>query len=313
MRAKGGRHMSTWKHLSRVFESAEIIPFHSSSRFVIMSDCHRGDGSWSDNFLKNQTIFFAALSYYYNCGFSYIELGDGDELWENRNMNQIINVHSDAFWLMSRFHLENRLFMIYGNHDMVKKNYKFISNKCSTYYCEGARKEQSLFPNMQVHEGLILENKEADIRLYLAHGHQGDILNDTLWPLTRFLVRYLWHPLELVGVLDPTSAAKNYGVKSKTEKRLIKWVEKEHKILITGHTHRPVFPTISEPTYFNDGSCIHPRCITAIEIDNDNIILVKWTTVTNCERILYIAREVLAGPTPLTFLSHKNQTDSTGA
>lgn len=305
--------MSTWKRLTSVFETAEVVPFHSESRIVLMSDCHRGDGSWSDNFLKNQNVFFAALSYYFNCGYTYIELGDGDELWENRNMSQIVDIHSDAFWLMSRFYQEGRFYMLYGNHDVVKKKVKFTSSKCSTYYCDYQKKNLNLFPNIRVHEGLILKNKEDGIALHLAHGHQGDLLNDTLWPLTRFMVRYLWHPLELLGVLDPTSAAKNYNMKGHTEKKLIKWVEKEHKILITGHTHRPVFPSIKEPPYFNDGSCVHPRCITAIEIENNCIMLVKWTTLTRGDRSLYIEREVLAGPTPLSLFTHKHETNSSGA
>ena len=72
-----------------------------------MSDCHRGNGSWGDNFLNNQNLFFAALYYYYENGYSYIELGDGEELWENRQITDIINAHSDAYWLMSMFYKSN--------------------------------------------------------------------------------------------------------------------------------------------------------------------------------------------------------------
>ncbi len=64
------------------------VPFYSSSRFVLISDCHRGCGNHNDNFLKNQNLYFAALNYYYEKEFSYVELGDGDELWENRSLSQ---------------------------------------------------------------------------------------------------------------------------------------------------------------------------------------------------------------------------------
>ena len=76
----------------------------------------------------------------------------------------------------------------------------------------------------------------------------------------------------------------------------MKWSEEENKMLIAGHTHRPSFPKVGEAMYFNDGSCVHPRCITAIEIENGEITLVKWTMMTREDRSLYVAREVLEGP-----------------
>jgi hypothetical protein len=79
-------------------------------------------------------------------------------------------------------------------------------------------------------------------------------------------------------------------------------------IIIAGHTHRPVFANLSlterrlmetgigsrgvrgkaeaDPIYFNTGSCVHPRCITGIEITAEKepddkaprlrYTLVKW-------------------------------------
>lgn len=47
--------MNKLKRISNVFESAEVIPFDNSSRFILMSDVHRGDGSWADDFLKTKT------------------------------------------------------------------------------------------------------------------------------------------------------------------------------------------------------------------------------------------------------------------
>jgi hypothetical protein len=39
--------------------------------------------------------------------------------------------------------------------------------------------------------------------------------------LKRFLVRYIWRPLEILGIHDPTSAVKNNVIRNQTEKRLI--------------------------------------------------------------------------------------------
>lgn len=289
-------YMSVNKRLSQVLSSSPRIPFNNYSRFIIMSDCHRGDGGWADNFSYNQNIFFAALQYYYERDFTYIELGDGDELWENRSIDDIIDTHSDAFWLMSQFYKSNRFYMLYGNHDMVKMDPKYSKTKCNSFFCEATNSNIPLFPNIKIEEGLILEYQNTPYQIFLTHGHQGDLLNDGFWRLSRFLVRYLWRPLELIGIRNPTSAAKNSEKKSKVEKRLADWSEKNNQMIITGHTHRPVFPQPGEALYFNDGSCVHPRCITGIEITNGSLSLIKWAIMIRPDRSLYVGRELLEGP-----------------
>ena len=71
------------------------------------------------------------------------------------------------------------------------------------------------------------------------------------------------------------------------------------QMLICGHTHRSVFPIVGDALYFNDGSCVHPRCITGIEIRNGMIALVKWAIMTKPDRTLFVGREILEGPVPL--------------
>ena len=288
--------MDALKYVSQVFEAAEQIPFDDSSRIVLMSDCHRGDGSWADDFSRNQNLYFAALTHYYKEKFTYIEIGDGDELWENSRFTDIKQVHSDVFWLLSRFYNEDRLYLIFGNHDMVKKDNRFVKNNLYQYFDEPRKRHVSLFKNIKFHEGLVLNHKYTGDKVFLVHGHQVDFLNYRLWKLARFLARYLWRPLTTFGVNDPTRAAKNYKKKDAVEKRLTEWVIEEKHILIAGHTHRPMFPEVGEPPYFNDGSCVHPRCITAIEIADGCIVLVKWNVKTKDDGTLFIGREVLAGP-----------------
>lgn len=280
--------MSVSSRLNHAFLNAPLLPLSNRSQYILMSDCHRGMGNSSDNFLKNQHLYFAALEYYYRQGFTYIELGDGDELWENRNMKNILDIHSDVFWFFTQFYKENRLYLLYGNHDIVKRK----------------KRVHSLFPNLTFYESIILTTdllpgNRSHISLYLTHGHQASMLNSTFWPLSRFLVRYIWRPLENMGVLDPTSAAKNYHVKNKCEVRLNQWAEDNHHILITGHTHRPILP--AEPAcYYNTGSCVHPRCITCIEIERQTMTLVKWSMSARADSTLYVAREIISGPIPLS-------------
>ena len=146
---------------------------------------------------------------------------------------------------------------------------------------------------MNFYSGIILEDQEKKRDIYLTHGHQADPLNSTFWKLSRFLVRYVWKPLEKVGVSDPTSAAKNNTKKKKSEKLLAEWAEQKGHLLISGHTHHPMIGTKESP-YFNTGSCIHPGGITGIEIENRCMTLVKWSLSTREDMTLYAARGSLS-------------------
>lgn len=283
------------KRLETVYDQAEIIPYEKNSRFILMSDCHRGAGNAGDNFLPNQNLFFAALEYYYKRGFTYIELGDGDELWENRRMDLIVKEHSDAFWMMRQYAKDNRFYMLYGNHDIIKRKKGFAGQYCDKFYCESEKRWVPLLGRLTPAEGMILEDRNSHQQIFLLHGHQGELLNDLLWPLARFLVRYVWRSLELIGVLDPTSAGRSYQMKERIEKRMEAFAAEKKILVIAGHTHRPVFSYPQEGRYFNDGSCVHPRCITGIEIVDGEISLVKWAVATRQDRSLFVNKTVLEG------------------
>jgi len=270
--------------LTQVFETSEEVEFDDSSKIVFFSDCHRGDGSWADNFAPNKIIFCSALNYYYKKGFIYIEIGDGDELWENRRFSDILQEHSDVFEIMGKYHDEGRLLMIYGNHDIVKKNRSIL---------------EPVFKNIKVHEGLILKHVPSGSKVFVVHGHQGDLINDRLWPIARFVVRYIVKPFELIGFRNPLSPAYNTRRKEIVEDRIIKWVKSKKQMIITGHTHRPVFPGAEDPPYFNDGSCVRRGSITCIEIDSGQISLVRWFTKTNTSGAVCIYKETVGGPKEL--------------
>ncbi|MDO4345325.1 MAG: metallophosphoesterase family protein [Eubacteriales bacterium] len=264
--------MSAAKRLGAAFKDAPILLLAQSSRYVIISDCHRGTGKAGDNFLKNEYLYLAALDFYFRKGFTYLELGDGDELWENRSIARIRELHSASFEMMNRFFLEGRLYELYGNHDMVKKKPSFSERR--------------------IYSGMILKDCEQKRDIYLTHGHQADFLNSSLWRFSRFLVRYVWRPLEALGIPDPTSASKNNTRKEKSERTLTRWAAENNCVLITGHTHRPMIGTKDAP-YCNSGSCVHPGDITCIEIENRCLTLVKWSVKARHDFTLYTAREIL--------------------
>lgn len=284
--------MSYFSRLNKAYKGALRLPLCTSSKYVIFSDCHRGTGTSNDNFLPNQTLYIAALRHYYNTGYTYIENGDGDELWENRRMESIIEIHSDIFKLLSLFHASNRLYMIFGNHDITKKCKTYTAKYYSSYpHCCSNNPHlcgNPLMPEITFYEGILFPSKN----ILITHGHQADIFNSTLWWLSRFLVRYLWKPLEHFGILDPTSAAKNYHRKKKTEKRLQRFAKQKKLFIIAGHTHRP-YLSQTDLHYCNSGSCVHPYSITCLEIEHMNISLIKWSLDADSNHHLFVNREVL--------------------
>ncbi len=292
--------MSSATRLTRAYKNAKVISFDNASKFILFSDCHRGDNSFADDFAKNRNIYFHALKHYYKEGFAYCELGDGDELWENRNFESIFQAHKNIYKLLKQFHLENRLHMIWGNHDMVYKDSAYVKNNLSSYFEPIENKDKTLFEDINYHEAIVLKHKTSKQELFLTHGHQADFWNYTFWRWSRFLVRILWKPLQIWGIADPTSPARNYRELIKLEKRVKRWIVRNNQtITVIGHTHRPRFPEPGDIPLFNDGSCVHPRSITGIEIENGNIALIKWHIATTDGGTLKVARVVLEGPQKL--------------
>jgi UDP-2,3-diacylglucosamine pyrophosphatase LpxH len=280
--------------LKYLFETAKRFSVDDNSKIVLMSDLHRGDGGRGDTFIKNQLIYSAALTRYDKDGYTYFELGDGDELWKNRKAEDIISAHKDVFWRLGRMHRQGRLVMLFGNHDITKRRRHFIYRNFSFYFDPLTKKHTSLFGDMPVYESAVLEY--GDHEIMLMHGHQVDVMNNEGWSIARFLLRYVWRPLEAFGISDPTSAAVNFQKKISTEKKLQNWTQQSEAMLITGHTHRPMFPSVGYTRYFNCGSGVHPRCVSAIEIKNGEIKLVKWSVKTRPDGAMFVGRDVLAGP-----------------
>lgn len=294
--------MSSQTRLSRAYKEAKRIPFNNTDKFILFSDCHRGDSSFADDFANNRNIYFHALNNYFKENYHYIELGDGDELWENLFFRDIFEANKNVYLLMQKFFNHNRLHLIYGNHDMVYRNENMIKKNLHEYFETKENKNVPFLPNVKFHEGIVLENIETKQELFLTHGHQADFMNSIGWKFNRFLVRILWKPLQVWGIKDPTSPAKNYIELIKVERRIKKWIaDNGNKITITGHTHRPRFPKPQENllNYFNDGSCVHPRSITGIEIADGKMALIKWFIDTKEDGVLQIVKEYLEGPIEL--------------
>jgi len=290
------------------FERIKHITMTPGMKLIVMSDMHRGDGSGADDFAQNSLIYRCALEYYLENGFTYIELGDAEELWENDNFDQIYITHTPVYDLLEKFHDPNpektRYIKVWGNHDLYWKDHQDIY--------------QSLFPGMQICEAVILNDS-----ILMIHGHQADpMCSGPVAAVSQFFVNHIWADLQRGGVKDPTRAATNPGLSNEVDERLHKWATNNDRgitAIIAGHTHRAVYENLSlserrcleskikadrvqiknlsDQSYYNTGTCIHPSSITGIEITFEScprLRLIEW--VYSVERNhMTIRKEELAG------------------
>jgi UDP-2,3-diacylglucosamine pyrophosphatase LpxH len=242
-----------------------IIPFDiTHSKFIIFSDQHRGAKDGSDDFAIAEPNYLAALDHYYQQQFYFISLGDSEELWEN-SLTKVKKHNELSFAKEKLFIQQNRFVKIFGNHDLYWDNDPFANLQLKNIY------EQEV----KVYEGVVLQsatgnrqsatgntlpenrsdissNKEtqlpiADCRLtfFLTHGHQGDASSDGNW-FSKFFVARIWAPLQAYLKINPNTPAYDANLKTKHNHIMYEWSSQQKDlILITGHTHQPVFESLT--------------------------------------------------------------------
>lgn len=292
-------NMKTEQRLTEAYQNARIEYFDSKSKYVFFSDCHRGDGRLADDFSRNQNTYLHALDYYYKNGFVYVEAGDGDELWENPSLKTIRSAHFEVFETIKKYFDDGRLIMLYGNHNIYLRDDKYVEENYFSYYDEYREVRFDLLRGLKPCEALLLKHSVTGQEILTVHGHQGDFGNDQFWVFSMLSLKYFWRFLHAFGVQNPSSPVKNAYKRHKIEKNFIKWIEKSKIMLICGHTHRYKYPKSTELPYFNTGCCVYPSTITAIEIEEDAIRLVRWRVVADHDGKLIVDRKVLRGPDPL--------------
>lgn len=288
------------KRLSGCYKEAyrlgDVIDVNPDTKLVFFSDVHRGDNSMSDEFAHNQNIYYHALTKYFHEGYTYIELGDGDELWEYSKFSHIRSAHSDVFCLLKAFYERGRFIYMYGNHNMAFRHELIAGHNLSHFFDEYLDIDTPLFPGIKIKESLVLRDSESGKELLCVHGHQGDFINDKGWMLSLFLMRVFWRYMHMVGLHNPSSPSKNRVKRHKIEKAFGKWITENRTGILCGHTHRPKLPDDDEPVYLNTGCCIHPRGITGIELNGDMFSLVHWSVKPGDDGILSITKKVMKGP-----------------
>ena len=269
-------------------ESAERIIIveatAQSTKFIIFSDQHKGNKSWADDFKNNEPNYLAALKYYNENNFSFIALGDTEELWKF-TPQQILPANEKALAAEAAFQPE-RLFKTFGNHDIIWKNKLDVLFNLKKYFT---------MP-LTVYEGMVIKFKTATttLRIFLTHSHQGDVMSDNN-RFSTWVIAHIWMPLQRYLHINVNTPSNDYSLRNKHNVMMSEWSGvQQNLLLITGHTHVPVFASgryfnhpsnnipgkeqsIIKPSYFNTGCCcFDDGDITGIEIADGFIRLIKW-------------------------------------
>jgi predicted phosphodiesterase len=281
-------------------------------KFVVLSDQHKGARDGADIFAHAEKNYLAALAYYYQNDFFYVNLGDSEELWENLFIT--VKRHNKATFEMEKKFLKRSTFVkIFGNHDLYWDNDPLAAINLKKIYGQ----------EVSIYEGLILKATagKKQIEIYLTHGHQGDLQSDGNW-FSKWFVSDIWAPFQAYLRINPNTPANNDELKTAHNRMMYQWSSKrKNMLLVTGHTHQPVFKSLTHlemlyeqlgneektgdagkiaqlkeqiakredkgdsipdfkgylDTYFNTGCCcFDDGDITGIEIDGDCIRLIKW-------------------------------------
>lgn len=268
----------------------------STDKFIIFSDHHKGNKDHGDDFANNEPNYMAALEYYLINNFTYINLGDSEELWKY-SPEQVISKNINALRAEAKFQQLNRYHKTFGNHDITWKN-KLDVNRWF--------KDIFTLP-LPVWEGILLKTNVNDkpLSIFLTHGHQGDKMSDNN-SLSTWLVAHVWRPVQRYLEINVNTPAKDFVLRDRHNIMMYEWSShRENLALITGHTHKPVFAsglysdhpnnTINvekidkankqsrlKPSYFNSGCCCYNDTdITGVEIADGEIRLIKWHLQNN--------------------------------
>ncbi len=253
---------------------------------LILSDLHMGDGGGSDDFKANSGVYQTILREYFSRGHTLVLLGDIEELWED-DLVDILLTYPEIFSWHKKFLQEGRLIKIVGNHDIFLEEPKYFSRIKTVLRKKG---HQELLLHLPPPSIPAMKIKLGEGEIFFFHGHQLDFLSNTLWKLSRFFIRYLWKPIQIMLRVTTASPARLRRKRTVLEREYYNWAEKRRKVIVCGHTHRAMFASsvrkeelkgevyrMSLPVYFNSGCGIYTDGkITAIEISHGEIRLLAF-------------------------------------
>jgi UDP-2,3-diacylglucosamine pyrophosphatase LpxH len=208
----------------------------ASGRLVIFSDHHRGKKDGADDFRRCERAYRAALGHYLQSGHTLALLGDVEELWKNQ-LPEPLKAYPEVLALERAFHERGRLWRFYGNHDLVWAHQAHVDEYLKDVVGDGVEVLEAR--RLDVYDGT-----EKVGQIFLTHGHQGTPDSDLFAPLAMLPVRYVWPALQRSVNFASTSPAQDYELRAGHDETMFHWAQhcvEGPLVLITGHTHKPVF------------------------------------------------------------------------
>jgi predicted phosphodiesterase len=204
----------------RFFESSPVLTLGDRSRCVFLSDLHMGDGGPKDDLAPNRDLLMAVLGrWYLERGYTLILGGDIEDL-QKFPAGDVAAAWQELYGLFDAFASRNSLWKLVGNHDLG-----LLDGEVRRY---------------PLHHGLRLERNGRT--LFCFHGHQA----------SGFFVRYAYLGDLVVRFLAKPLKIRNSGVSGhsrrrfKTERRIYKASKRLGIVSLCGHTHRPLFESLSK-------------------------------------------------------------------
>jgi hypothetical protein len=211
----------------------------TKDRLIIFSDLHKGTRDGADDFRFTERAYNAALAYYFHRGYIMASLGDVEELWENRR-RPVFRAYRRSLALEGAFHQEGRLWRFWGNHDDNWRYPDEVKKHLERVFGGGPL---TVYEALLVH---VVDGEKPLGKLLLLHGHQGTLDSDRIPLISRFFVRYIWRPIQRLTRFSPNTPSKDWKLRHGHNNALYQWSERQEElVLIAGHTHRPVFKSMT--------------------------------------------------------------------
>ena len=214
-----------------------VIPFDTKrDRFIIFSDQHKGAKNGADDFMLCEPNYLCALDHYFEHNYQLIVLGDCEELWENK-LSSVTKQQAPSFERYQKFVAQARFYKTIGNHDLDWKNDPLTILQIKKLF--GA--------DITIYDGLVLQTtlNGKELKILCTHGHQGDKASDGNW-FSKFFVSRIWAPLQAWVKINPNTPAYDAQLKTAHNGMMYEWSnEQKNLLLITGHTHQPVFASLT--------------------------------------------------------------------
>jgi hypothetical protein len=224
-------------------QSNTVVKELRQLKLVVFSDHHRGAYDGADQFRPCKPAYHAALGYYLEAGFELLLLGDVEDLWQV-SPEITVERYQDTLRLEAEFAKLKRYTRIWGNHDDLWQNDDAVQKYLRSYLAEK--------PVLEAVRFVITDNGSRLGELFFTHGHQGTGFSDRYARLSKPFVRYFFNPFQRLLNYRLTTPATSYDLRYQHERAMFEWSKEQDLILVTGHTHRPVFTSETHGQYLRE-------------------------------------------------------------